>query len=354
MSVYNFDGHKLMYHPARVAEFLADGDCFPLYIEISPAGSCNHRCIFCAYDYIGYPNRKLETDRTLDFIDELADCGVKSMLFAGEGEPLLHPDIASFARRADSRGIDVGLFTNGQLLHEELAEQLLPSLTFVRFSFNGGGRENYADIHAVRAEQYDRVVDNITRAVALRRQHGWKLDIGSQFVVIPENIDRMLTAATTLKACGVDYLAIKPFMQRDAQRYQLTAQFSLGEISERLSQAESLSDETFTVLARRATFEAYGERSYDHCLGASFITVLNSAGMLASCLPYWEREEFSFGSMYEQSFRAIWRSERRRGIREYLQGRLDAHACPPNCRPHAINEFLWELSAPRARHINFI
>lgn len=343
-----------MYHPARVGEFLANSDCYPLYVEMSPVGSCNHRCIFCAYDYIGYPNRRLETARTLAFIDELADCGVKSILFAGEGEPLLHPAIADFASRADARGIDVGLFTNGQLLTEELAPRLLPALTFIRFSFNGGGRDNYAAIHSITPEQHDKVVANIGRAATLRRKHGWKLDIGSQFVLIPENIGHMQEAAVTLKGCGIDYLAIKPFLQRDEQAYHLKEQFSLKEIEAELAKAEALSDDTFSVIARRATFEAYGCRGYDRCFGTSFISVINSAGVISSCLPYWEREEFAYGSIYEHSFREIWDSERRHTIREYLQERFDAHTCPPNCRPNAINEFLWEIRNPSVNHVNFI
>jgi len=64
----NFDSHKLHYHYNRVCEFMNNGDCYPIYMEVSPVGSCNHRCIFCAYDYIGYPNRKLDKKRFLKFI----------------------------------------------------------------------------------------------------------------------------------------------------------------------------------------------------------------------------------------------------------------------------------------------
>jgi len=141
---YIFDGHKLMYHLDRVSEFLEKGDCFPLYMEVSPVGSCNHRCVFCAYDFIGYPNRKLETDRFLSFIDEIAKCGLRSILYAGEGEPLLHPDIDKFIRRSKRKGIDVGMYTNGHLLKEDLAGKILPLMTFMRISFNGGTAENYA------------------------------------------------------------------------------------------------------------------------------------------------------------------------------------------------------------------
>ncbi|MCE1225271.1 MAG: radical SAM protein [Geobacteraceae bacterium] len=333
---------------------MTKGDCFPLYIEVSPVGSCNHRCVFCAYDYIGYPNRKLETVRMLELIDELAECGLRSMLFAGEGEPLLHPDIVPFVARAKEKGIDVGLFTNGQLLDAQMAEQLLPLLTFVRFSFNGGGRENYAAVHSVKADVHDKVVNNITKAVELRNSNRWAVDIGSQFVLLPENIAFLETATEILKCCGVDYLCIKPFMQRVSQTYQLNNQFQLQEIDATLAKAERRSDSTFSVLARRNTFQNYGKRSYDHCFGTSFITVLNSAGVISSCLPYWELEDFAYGSIYLHSFREIWNSEKRIKIKDFLENRIDVHACPASCRPDATNSFLCDIRHPQVKHINFI
>ncbi|MDD2733773.1 MAG: radical SAM protein [Desulfuromonadaceae bacterium] len=354
MIKYNFDGHKLMYHPDRVAQYLADGDCYPLYMEISPVGVCNHRCIFCAYDFIGYPNRKLERERTLLLLDELAECGLKSILFAGEGEPLIHPDIAEFILRARDNGIDVGLFTNGQLLKKELAEVILPALTFIRFSFNGGNRDNYAAIHSVHPDAFDTVVENIREAVLIKRQASLQADIGAQFVLIPENSEYILAAAETIKDCGADYLAIKPFIQRELQSYQLQLQFSNELLEELLSSVENIAGSSFNVIARRDTFQNYGVRNYDHCYGASFITVLNSAGVISTCLPYWEQPEFSFGSIYEHTFKGIWNSDRRKSVKAHLECTLDTHGCPPNCRPNAVNEFLSSLKYPQVKHINFI
>lgn len=354
MKQYQLEGHKLIYHHDRLNQYLQHGDCFPLYMEISPVGSCNHRCIFCAYDFIGYPNRRLDTDRTLELIDEMAECGIRSLVFAGEGEPLLHPDLTQFVSRAKRNGIDVGLFTNAQLLDASRAEELLPLLSFVRCSFNGGTRKNYSRVHQVREEVFDRVVKNLTQAAEIKSKRGLQVDIGAQFVLLPENVKYLRRAALTLSKTGIDYLAIKPFMQRSQQNYQLPEQFDIRSIRRILKNTASCSTEHFQVIARIETFLSYGERDYRHCYGTSFISALNSAGDMASCLPYWENPEYVLGNIYRQSFREIWEGTRRHNIKQKLEQTTDCGECPPNCRADAINRFLWDIRHPQIKHINFI
>ncbi|MBT7589580.1 MAG: radical SAM protein [Candidatus Scalindua sp.] len=354
MDKYKIDSHKLVYHLPRVCNWLEGKNIYPIYMEISPVGSCNHRCVFCAYDFIGYPNRKLDCDRLLTFIDEAKEAGVKSILYAGEGEPLLHPDIEKFIVHSSNRGIDVGLFTNGQLLREELAEAIIPSLTFVRFSFNGGTKDNYAEVHKVKPDIFERVVANIKKAVDIKKENSLDVVIGVQYVLLPENKDYLLDAVKTLKNVGVDYFVIKPFVQQNhLQSYKIGDQFSLSSIVNILDEAENFSNEDFTVVARKESFEGYGKRTYKHCYGTSFISVLNSVGDIATCLPYWDKEDFTFDNIYDNTFEDIWFGERRKKIIKYLENELDTKKCPPNCRPNAINEFLWDLKSP-PEHVNFI
>lgn len=355
MKPYNFDGHKLMYHLDRVQEFNASGDCFPLYLELSPVGSCNHRCLFCAYDFIGYPNRKLEIGRTLKLIDELADAGLRSILFAGEGEPLLHPDLPQMICHAKANGIDAGLFTNGQLMTSEKIAAILPSLTFIRFSFNGGNAESYARVHQVKPEAFSATIAAIAKAANFKKSQGLETAIGAQFVVIPENIDSLTEAAVILRDAGADYLAVKPFVQQHQQQgYQMETPLDPTHLDACLAAAESISNETFRVMVRKTSFTDYGIRRYSHCFGTSFISAINSAGDVATCLPYWDNAEFVFGNIHQQSFREIWQGERRRAIKTIVEQRLDVQSCPPNCRPNAINDFLYELKYPSVEHINFI
>lgn len=355
MSQLKLEGHKLHYHPVRVGEFASKSDCFPIYAEISPVGRCNHRCVFCAYDHIGYPDRQLETERAKTLLKEMADAGLKSILFAGEGEPLLHKDIAELVAHAKKCGLDVGMFTNGSLLNRDLAESLLPNLTFLRFSFNGGTAEKYAEIHKVKPEIFDRVLTNMKTCADIKKSGGLSCDLGVQFVCLPENKDTALSACEAVKECGVDYFSVKPFVhQSDMQGYKQDSGFNKDDIADIFAKVEALGSDEFYSIARKDAFFHVPERHYSHCFGTSFITVIDSGGNVCACLPYMHMEEFQFGNIYESTFEQIWLGERRAKILKHLQCTLDTASCPLMCRPDKINDYLNDILRPDVKHINFI
>ena len=52
MDKYRIDSHKLVYHVSRVNGWLNGENIYPIYAEISPSGACNHRCSYCALDFM--------------------------------------------------------------------------------------------------------------------------------------------------------------------------------------------------------------------------------------------------------------------------------------------------------------
>lgn len=351
---YNLDGHKLHHHSDAVARWLKGETLYPLYLEFSPVGKCNHRCVFCAYDYLGYQDRKLDAEKTKQVLRDLGKGGTKSCLFAGEGEPLLHPDMPEFARVAAGTGVDVGIFSNAALLTERKAEALLPHLTFLRCSLNGGDAETYAKVHQVKPQQFDLVLKNLERAAELKRKHGWKVTLGVQFVMLPDNIRSVVPLARRLQSIGVDYLALKPYvLHPDQVTLRWEGNFGLDEVEPVFQEAEKEASETFQVIARRDSFRKYGTRSYGKCLALPFFAFVLSDGNVYTCGPFYGNDAHVYGNIHQQAFPEIWEGVRREKVLDYVENRLDCSVCMPNCRPDAANRFLWELKHP-PQHVNFI
>lgn len=354
MAHFNFDGHKLFYQFETTYRLLTDKEVYPVYVEYSPVGNCNHRCLFCAYDYIGYQSRRLEREKTIASIKDFAKLGTKAMLFAGEGEPLIHPNIDEFIETAHENGVASAIFSNGVLLTPKRAERLLEKLTFIRISFNAGDKETYHKVH--RSDDFETVVANIRYATQYKKEHHLSVDIGLQIVVIPENLHSVVALAKLGCELGVDYLAIKPFVQHGAQEgYHFEQNFSLAEVEAMLDEAESYSSEGYSVIARKEAFRKYHERTYEHCLALPLFSVVLSDGNVYSCGPYLGDEKFCYGNIYTTDVPTIMDGEKRREILSFAKEKLDCKKeCMPNCRLDAINRSLWELKNPSVKHVEFI
>jgi MoaA/NifB/PqqE/SkfB family radical SAM enzyme len=109
------DSHKLIYHPETVGRWLKGENIYPIEIEISPSGACNHRCVFCAVDYLGYQPNFLDKDVVLRDISQMSKKGLKSVICSGEGEPLLNKDMPDIANGIKACGVDVAMSSNGAL-----------------------------------------------------------------------------------------------------------------------------------------------------------------------------------------------------------------------------------------------
>jgi len=161
MDKYRIESHKLMYHVDRLNDWLKNKPIYPIYMEVSPAGSCNHRCVFCGKDFMGYKSRFLDTDIFEQRIKEMGRLGVKSIMYAGEGEPFLHKDIADIIVTTKKSGIDVAITTNGVLFNQDLAEETLAYITWVKVSINAANNDTYARIHRAKPGDLDKVMENI-------------------------------------------------------------------------------------------------------------------------------------------------------------------------------------------------
>lgn len=349
------DGHKLAYHPLAVGRRLAGEEIFPLYVEVSPSGGCNHRCVFCALDFLGYAARFLPAALYAERVAEMGRLGVKSVMFAGEGEPLLHRDIAGMARATREAGVDAALTTNGVLLAEPLAGELLPALSWLRVSFNAGTPATYARVHRADPGDFAKVLKNVERAASLARINGWPCTLGLQTVLLPDNAGEVETLARLARDAGAAYLAVKPYSQhlKSATRTYEGVDYSpFAELEERLKGFET---PAFRVIFRSKAFAKHAdcERPYRRCLALPFWAYVDSGAILWGCSAHLGDDRFNLGSLAQSSFKALWRGEKRKLLTGYAADSLDPADCRLNCRMDEVNRYLWEISHPPA-HVNFI
>lgn len=347
-----YEGHKLYYHLERLLEWQQGRYVPPIYAEISPTSLCNHRCLMCGYEHLGHKNQSIEYERMLRLIDELYQSGIKSIVFAGDGEPLINKATIPSIQRAVSFGIDCGLSTNGFLLNAEKAAILSESLKWIRFSINGGNKEIYSYVHQTSEDVFDVVLSNLEQMVKTKHQLRSDITVGVQCIMLAENLYSIGELASIVKNLGACYFVVKPFYPVEKISYKSKPIHS--DVIELLKQKlHAMSDDTFIADIRLDELESNTKkRVYKKCYGIDFIAIITSNGDVYSCLPHIGDKRFKFGNIYEKGFSEIWCSESKKAVMDFIDS-FDKDSCQPNCRNHRINEFLWDLKNPHP-HKNFI
>lgn len=345
------DNHKLMYHPERVAEWKANGDCAPVYVEIGPTNRCNHRCMFCALDWLEHGGKDINSEVLFRNLEDMAKFGVKSIMLAGEGEPFLHKDTPLFVRTAKEYGMDVSITSNGTTFTKEKAEQTLPYLSWIRFSIDAGTCETYSQIHGTRKQDFDKTIKNIKYATELKIKNDYPVVIGIQALLTNKSLPELETLARIAKEIGVDNLQIKPYSHHPASKNDLSFNFEEAEKIRPI--LESMSNEKFQVAYRTNTIKRLDqEREYPTCHGLPFFSLIDASGAVIPCNLYYSNSEFTYGNINEKLFSEIWKSEKRQEVIKKIKS-CGVEECRKGCRLDVINRYLERIKNPNA-HDNFI
>lgn len=362
MDEWQIDGGKLHLHPEWAAKWLeADTwekakKVYPIYWEITTSAACNHRCTFCSTDAIGYPAILMDEGILVKRMAEAKKLGVKSVMFGGTGEPLVHKRITDICRGAVASNLDYAFTTNGVLISDKrgLPKVGLLGATWIKVSLNAGTKESYAKIHRTEEKDWDQVWAGIKALVALRNTTGSKTTIGVQCVVLPENYRDMANLASLCIEAGADYLVLKPYSQATFMLSHTYENIDYSEMRETLKAVVGMSTKSFKVIYRGNAIneEISKKHSYDRCRATPTAWVYSMAdGRVFTCSAHLLDERFCIGNLNEQTFQEIWEGDKRRKNWEMMQD-FDIKQCRLNCRMNSSNKYLHQLT--HAQHINFI
>lgn len=355
MDKFKIDSHKLIYHVGRVNDWLEGKNVYPIYAEISPSGTCNHRCTYCALDFMGYQPRFLDTEMLKTRLTEMGGLGLKSVMFAGEGEPFLHKNMAEIVNHTKKSGIDVAFTTNGALMKDSIIDRILGDTTWIKVSINGATKETYAKIHRTHQDDFDRVIKNMTYAAKLRKEKGYDCALGMQLMLLPENQHEAAPLAKLAKEIGMDYLVIKPYSQHPLSKTQIYKDIKYSDYEHLSETLEGISNDKFSVIFRMKTMKKWDEKSknYKHCLALPFWSYIDAGGNVWGCSMFLGNESFLYGNLYDNTFKDIWEGQKRADSRKMCEESLDTDDCRVNCRMDEINRYLWDLQN-KPEHVNFI
>ena len=341
----------------------------PRVVEISWQDRCNIDCFFCSTATMRAGNFELSSERLEALFDEMRDLGVKGVRLMGGGEPLFRKDAAALIASLGERGLRVtDVTTNGVLLTEPVVRALLATgCDEICVSLNAAGPASYATMMQTTGKNFERVVENVRRAAALKREAGADCLIKVQFLVYHDNFRDLPEMYRIFRESGADR-----FWLNGLYPVRPMPAMSEGDIAEMLGLYESVLAEDYfehlerfsfwersiadriaaaerrvfaaAPLVRRARVklahlvDGSGRRAreaaalHEFCLVGWYSMTVNANGDAATCCIL---QDTVLGNVIGSSLAEVWSGsayERFRGeLREIMarQGRVDTfdHAC---------------------------
>ncbi len=317
------DSHKLAYHFDRVKAFETGERIAPVSVDMALTRACGAMCSFC-YAMVQEPQERanVKVNEALNLLDDFREIGVKAVSLISDGESTLSKAYVPFIQHAANIGIDVGNATNGWEWEEEKIDQVLPHLTWVRFTCAAGTPEGYSNIMFKGKEHthvFDRAMKNIRYAVNLKKKLGLKVTLGIQMVLMPEFKDEIIPFAKLAADLGVDYGVIKHCS--DDELGTLGVDYSkYEELYSLLEEAEKFSNENTKIIIKWDKIKNKGKPTYKRFYGPQFLLQISGSGLVAPSGMFFNARysKLHIGNYVEERFKDIFKSDRYWKIMDYL------------------------------------
>lgn len=166
----------------RIATVLGEFYQGPKELIVYLTDRCNFQCNFCLRQHDGISKTgEVTPEAVLDAISKLPT--IRSCCIAGFGEPLLYSRLYEMIDAVSSRGISIGLITNGMLLEDKIFELNTLPITYISVSLNAWDADSHYEM--CHTKTWDRVLAGIKKASAS------DIRTGVSFVVTRRNIIRI-------------------------------------------------------------------------------------------------------------------------------------------------------------------
>jgi MoaA/NifB/PqqE/SkfB family radical SAM enzyme len=316
------DSHKLSYHIDRIKAWEAGERIAPVSVDMALTRSCGAMCSFC-YAMMQEPQERssIKTEHSLQLLDDFAEIGVKGVSLISDGESTLSKAYVPFIQHAHKLGIDIGNATNAWEWEPDKIEQVLPYMSWVRFTVAAGRPESYSKIMFKGPEHthvFDRAMKHIKYAVDLKKKNNLKVTLGIQMVLMPEFKDEILDFAKLAVDLGVDYGVIKHCS--DDEYGTLGVDYTkYDDMHELLKQAELLSNDDTKIIVKWEKIKE-SKATYNRFYGPAFLLQISGSGLVAPSGMFFNARysKFHIGNFTEKRFIDIWKSDAYWDVMNYL------------------------------------
>ena len=238
----------------------------PISINLDLTSACNFSCPYCVDSRLINAGKSLTVEEVKKTIETLHSHGLRSVILIGGGEPTLHKEFEEIVRTLKSKGLQIGIVTNGSRLEkvEAIADQL-EKKDWIRISVDAGQEGTFRELHQPKGEVTLHQILEKTKRV---KEKNPAVSLGYSFVIIWEgveinghpltpNIHEMAKAVELAREFSFDYVSFKPCLIRfeESQRETLLKDMDkaketeiIREIKVQLKKARAVAENKVKIL----------------------------------------------------------------------------------------------------------
>lgn len=122
---------KILYNSDIITQII-NHKIVPYHVKVCPTNKCPIRCSMCTFKNRD-TSKEIEYESLIEKTNKLISLGMKAITLSGGGEPLAYTHINEYINYTASKGIKIGLTTNG-LLFRKIKDENINKLVWCRIS----------------------------------------------------------------------------------------------------------------------------------------------------------------------------------------------------------------------------
>jgi MoaA/NifB/PqqE/SkfB family radical SAM enzyme len=217
-----FNSYKLLSHVFRWRSIKKGNDIPPpVTVTIDPVNLCNLSCDWCNASFILNKSKsEISTENMLKIAEFLPNwkakddhkTSVESVCIAGGGEPLINKGVGRLIESLIVSKIEVGVVTNGTLIHNFLEQ--LSLCTWLGVSVDCAREDTF---YKLKGNGFKKVIENIelincfcSKEGSFLGRDGQGYGVSYKYLMTPENVDEIYEAAELAKNIGCRNFHLRP------------------------------------------------------------------------------------------------------------------------------------------------
>jgi len=240
----------------------------------------------------------------------------------GLGEPLLHPDIFRMIRMAENKGIHVRFITNGTLLTQGVAQQLIKSkLWRLIVSIDGSTPETFELIRSGAC--FENVIENVKYLLALRNNSGKNFPkIDFNMVVCKLNAAEVIPVLEFADKLGIDSVILSSLKPLNSDQYNIMCDINTLKsiVNDAKNYVKNLGLKLYirSQMLHSCKVKYNSRKRTFECLHPWLTTVITINGDVMPCCNI-NSPIYSMGNVFNENFSDIWNSPKYQHFRHEIK-----------------------------------